>query len=265
MKSLILASLISGELNQWEGIDNLLCPSSLFCSLDSSAGDVPNSPYDQATPTIGSTNASENHGSPGEWIFPRLVETTPPGIAREKSAGIRQSVGSLLPDQKELEEWIFSKFFQSDIPHVTTGSSEEVLNKKTSESACYHLPDEFFEMFVENCASSTTSQSSLHASVGVASGIGATPIGDSCIVRGNNSSSDSGSRSQDEKSGSDSSKKQGNSSTDSSWSSESSKASGCSSGVLERRERRRIPISGSEGGVQRAATKSGIPRVTRYI
>lgn len=187
----------------------------------------------------GASVGEDCFGSPDEWVFPRLVETTHPEVL----TGSRDPVPRTLPDQKHLEEWIFSKMFQSDATPASSKCSKEMPN----ESALTRLLDNFFDMSMQDSVLSP-----FHA--GVASGFCATPIGGSDAANsGNNCSSDTGAVSRDEKAEVGPSK-----------SSVSSTSSGVFSGSSGGRERR-VPVQGSLGGAQRAAAKTGIPRVARYV
>lgn len=252
----------------------------LFSSLDSSSGSAatpgqtPNSPgtsgsprASKHTPTVGGASIIGVDGSPDEWVFPRLVDATPPEVAKAVQMDSESSSRPLL----EQEKWILSKIFQSS---AHTKCSEEVVNPKMCESGLLS-PKDFFDVSVRNYVLSP-----FCASVGMPSGIGATPTGDNGAAHdGNNSEAPS----RDRKAERDSIKEEGRSSNSSKEPNSSAervsiKEEGCSSNSSKELNSSASSSAGgssssSGGSSGRRGTglvpgshrvaASGIPRVTK--
>ena len=129
----------------------------------------------------GASTVGGGDGSPDEWVFPRLVDATPSEVANAVQTDCEPSSRPLL----EQEKWILSKIFQSSAPPITPKCYEEVVQPSTFSS----LPEDLFDVSVQNYVSS-------HASMGMPSGISATPTGDSGAAR---DGSDFGAPSRDER------------------------------------------------------------------
>lgn len=235
-----------------------------MCSLDSpgaaarNLGRTPNGSDESAssktTPSVGGGPVGD-YSSPEEWVFPKLIKTTPPeGVNEIPSTGGDIPVyRRTLPDREQLADWVLSELLRSET--TITTSSEEVLNR-ICDSALFSLPEDVLD-------TSVSVPSPLVAGVGVASGIGATPsVGD------NGSYCSSGTVSTEEGEKADTGSKCGRQLDTSVSSTTSSGVSSGSSGKRKHSVQGSIVQSSLVQGAGKApvVAKTGIPRVnTKYV